>query len=280
MIEKFFDQEIKLARDDVAAITIKSNALGEDDKATAMYASIMQQISGNNPVVFERHCQMLCGLHARLVERIRQQQPEFSICRWKPKPGKDPVPLQRDIDILTVHAAGHAILPKFKAFVEDIASRVHGCEFGAGPRKRLWRSLEKRGVSVKVHATLLDGSTLIDVVRGTVNMTTYESGNSFLDYFIGCDTHEAAASAFSDAGFASTHGNIVIESVKNKWKKPAAGGWCCGQFYFYFAEDPHQHICELQVVHNDMQTARKGIPNQSYEAYSLNRCFGELLKVV
>ena len=285
----FFTREIGLAKLDIDAVTAKAGALGDDDKATAMYNDIMRQTSLDDPHsqppkfnnLFSRHYEKLCDLNTRLADRIRQQHPSgCKICRWVDKPGKDPVPLQRDTDVLSVHAAGHAILPYFKTLVEDIASTIPGCDFSAGPRKKLWRSLEKRGVSKNVLETLHDGSTLIDVVRGTVIMDSFDSGSSFLDYFMGCDEYEAPTSSYSSAGFAEKHGRIVIVSVKNKWKKPAAGGWCCGQLYFYFFDDPHQHICELQVVHNRMQAARKGIPNQSYEAYSLNRCFGELLKVV
>ena len=61
MIEIFFGREIQLAKDDVAAIKTKSNALGGEEKATAMYAKIMKQISEDHPTIFERHDQMLRG---------------------------------------------------------------------------------------------------------------------------------------------------------------------------------------------------------------------------
>ena len=79
---------------------------------------------------------------------------------------------------------------------------------------------------------------------------------------------------------AERHGNITIVRAKNKWAKPAAGGWCCGQIYFYFADDPDRHICELQVVDARMQRQRKSIPNQAYDKYARNRCFRELLCVI
>lgn len=170
------------------------------------------------------------------------------------------MPLQRNTDVLDVHAAGQKIMPTFHAFMEAIASVTPGCVFSAGPRKKLWCSLERRGVSRNVRETLRDGSTLIDIVRGTVVMDNFGCGKSFFKYLLGCDDHEAPLSEFSNTGFAGKHGSIAIVSIKNKWKKPAAGGWCCGQLYFYFVKDPQQHICELQVVHTQMQTARKEIP--------------------
>jgi len=42
----------------------------------------------------------------------------------------------------------------------------------AGPRKKIWRTLEKRGVTRDPHVTLQDGSKTIDIVRGTVEIGT------------------------------------------------------------------------------------------------------------
>jgi len=75
----------------------------------------------------------------------------------------------------------------------------------------------------------------------------------------------------SITALAREQGKIVLVGVKNKWKKPATGGWCCGQLYFYFEDDPDQHICELQIVHREMETLRKGIPSESYVHDSLAR---------
>ena len=60
-IEIFFGREIQLAKDNVAAIKTKSNALGADEKATAMYGKIMKQVSEDHPTIFEKHYQTLHG---------------------------------------------------------------------------------------------------------------------------------------------------------------------------------------------------------------------------
>ena len=276
----FFEQQIRFVKENTAEVQGKADELGSSSGGMAMYNDIMSQVKQGQPESFQQHFDKMDGLYTRVLERVRGQTQEQEICRWLDRQGKDPVPLQRDSDVFAVHAAGHGVLPKFKAFVGDITARIDGSSFETGPRKKMWRSLEKCGVTRDVQSTLRDGSKLIDIVRGTVNMGSqgFSNGNSFLDYFLGCDKYEN--SDYQGAGFAAKHGQVVVVGVKNKWKKPAAGGWCCGQLYFYFTSDPQQHICELQMVHSRMQTARKDIPNQSYEAYSRNRCFSELLSVI
>ena len=217
-------------------------------------------------------------LATRVEARLRDQPPgDDAVCRWADTPGKAPAPLQRDVGILDVHRAGTAVLTRFKRFVQDIATGTD-CKFGAGPRKKLWRTIEKRGISTDVGASLRDGSAVIDIVRGTVTMDDFGNGNQFLDFLLGCDPSEG--SEFEAAGYAERHGNITIVLSKNKWTKPATGGWCCGQIYFYFADDPDRHICELQIVDARMQRQRKSIPNQAYDKYSRNRCFRELLSII
>lgn len=69
MTELFFFGEIRLAKCDVAAIKMKAAALDVSDKdkatATAMYQSIMQDITQDDQVVFDRHCKILQDLNIR-----------------------------------------------------------------------------------------------------------------------------------------------------------------------------------------------------------------------
>ena len=272
-IRFFFEAQIDLARETISILQAKASNLG-DGNSQRMYTAIMSDL--RKDPYFNSHFAKVQELAVRVEKRVRgQAQDSDTICRWQEVARKAPVPLQRQKDVFYIQAAGSSVLPRFKAFVKLLAEKTC-CIFSVGKRKRMWRCFEKLGICKT--ASLGDGSKVVDIVRGTVE-AGFDAASSFLDYFMGCDEHETD-SPYSGAGFAAAHGNIVIVSVKNKWRKPTTGGWCCGQLYFYFVNDPAQHICELQVVHTRMQIARKDIPNQSYATYSQARSFQELLSIV
>ena len=272
-VKLFLEAQIVIAMESIDILEAKASNFGDGD-SQRMYTAIMSDL--RNDPYFNSHFAKVQELAARVEERVRgQTQDSDTICRWQEVPRKAPVPLQRQKDVFHIQAAGSSVLPRFSAFVKQLAENS-SCTFSVGKRKKMWRCFEKLGICKT--ASLGDGSKLVDVVRGTVE-GSFEAASSFMDYFMGCDEHETD-SPYRSAGFAKQHGHIVIVGVKNKWYTPTTGGWCCGQLYFYFATDPAQHICELQVVHTRMQIARKGVPNQSYAAYTQARSFEELLSVV
>ena len=61
--------------------------------------------------------------------------------------------------------------------------------------------------------------------------------------------------------------------------QPSAGGWRDCMINFYFKTDPNQHICELQLAHSQMYTARKQFPghavyNKVRNAMEMSKLFG------
>ena len=86
-----------------------------------------------------------------------------------------------------------------------------------------------------------------------------------------------------DTSMASTPSLTAVGTVwcKNKWGEgnAANGGWQCGHVYFYFADDLTKHVCELQMVHTQMQTIRKEIPAPAYKQYGSSRAIGQLISV-
>ena len=272
--ETFFQAQIDHARANRALLQKQATALV--DNSQAMYTATMQQV--RRAPGFEEHHDKMQQLEARVSSRVRGQPPgSHTVCRWADNPGKAPKPLQQNDSILDIHRTGNAVLLRFKRFVQGIADTWEGkdCNFDAGPRKKLWRTIEKRGISTDVGASLRDASAVIDIVRGTITMDDFGNGNQFLDFLLGCDP--SAGSVFEATGYAEQHGTITIVLVKNKWIKPAAGGWCCGQIYFYFVDDPNRHICELQIVAARMQRQRKKIPNQAYDKHvSLSSSMGRM----
>jgi len=64
--------------------------------------------------------------------------------------------------------------------------------------------------------------------------------------------------------------------VKNRFKQPTPSGWADILINFSFASDPDQHICEIQLVHTGMLTARKHC--NAHTAYAKFRSALELLE--
>ena len=71
----------------------------------------------------------------------------------------------------------------------------------------------------------------------------------------------------------------AIELVRMKdrfFAVPSPGGWRDCMVCFVVKDDPHKHVCEVQLVHHDLLTARKGLPGHSI--YNRTRNAGELLE--
>ena len=71
---------------------------------------------------------------------------------------------------------------------------------------------------------------------------------------------------------------IVLTRCKDRFlEAPSAGGWRDCMLNFYLKSDPKKHICELQLVHAQMLTARKGLPGHA--VYNRVRNASELLGI-
>jgi len=52
----------------------------------------------------------------------------------------------------------------------------------------------------------------------------------------------------------------VVVRVKDRFKHPSGGGWRDVMINFYVVSDGTKHVCEVQLVHKSLLTARKGLP--------------------
>lgn len=55
---------------------------------------------------------------------------------------------------------------------------------------------------------------------------------------------------------ASERGEIRLLRIKMRFHEPSDGGWRDALVNFVFADDPREHVCELQVIHEKMMTIR------------------------
>jgi hypothetical protein len=58
--------------------------------------------------------------------------------------------------------------------------------------------------------------------------------------------------------------DIVVTRIKDRFlTSPSGGGWRDCMLNFYLKEDSNQHVCEVQLVHEQMMTARMGLPGHA-----------------
>merc|ERR1719265_2831976 len=57
---------------------------------------------------------------------------------------------------------------------------------------------------------------------------------------------------------------VAIVRMKERFEEsPTSGGWRDCMLNLYFKEDPHRHICELQLVHQRILVARTSMPGHA-----------------
>ena len=69
-------------------------------------------------------------------------------------------------------------------------------------------------------------------------------------------------------------GRVVVVRVKDRIRQPSSGGWRDVMINLYVASDPDRHVCEIQVAHAKMLTARVGL--DGHAIYGKQRNASEL----
>ena len=87
----------------------------------------------------------------------------------------------------------------------------------------------------------------------------------------------AGVAAISNALIAlSNDGVVTVRRIKDRFATPTAGGWRDLMVNVVIADDPRQHVCEVQISHEMMLTARKGLPGHAI--YAIVRNASELIE--
>ena len=71
-------------------------------------------------------------------------------------------------------------------------------------------------------------------------------------------------------------GALRVVRIKDRFAQPSAGGWRDLMVNFVLVGDATRHVCEVQVVHEMMLTARKGLPGHAI--YGIVRSAMELIE--
>ena len=79
-------------------------------------------------------------------------------------------------------------------------------------------------------------------------------------------------------GLLALHGAgaLTVVRIKDRFAQPSAGGWRDLMVNFVLVGDATRHVCEVQVVHEMMLTARKGLPGHAI--YGIVRGAMELIE--
>lgn len=154
---------------------------------------------------------------------------------------------QTTTDPATLFQQAAVIQAGYQQIVRDIAAAVDGIQASEvslpSALKKMGRIIEKTILKRKKDQG--NANKVCDIVRGMIT----------------CDNMSQVASVID--GICSSDA-IVVTRVKDRFfTAPSAGGWRDCMINFYIASDPNQHICEIQLVHKMMLTARKGLPGHA-----------------
>ncbi|KAH8068952.1 hypothetical protein JL720_12161 [Aureococcus anophagefferens] len=146
--------------------------------------------------------------------------------------------------------------------------------------KGFWRVAEKMGMHPdgggydRAHV-----AELLDVVRGSLCFENMKHLQNALLLLQCCDVTDA------DTPDVVMDQRIEIVRVKNRFIEPTSGGWADAMINFRFVSSDKRwthgagdvgHICELQLIHNDMLMVRKDWG--AHESYSIFRTSIQLLE--
>merc|ERR1719201_1622886 len=194
--------------------------------------------------------------------------------------------------VVTLLDSACAVDDRYGHFVAMLATKS-GAEYIPSPLKGLLRISEKLWLRPttnpnpqKPFFSRGDCANVFDVVRGMVVCSSMHMMNICLGLLAACDINiwrglpVARGSMGQDDVTAAQAAGIVEElnifRLKNRFKQPTSSGWADIMINFSFASDPDQHICELQLVHKSMFTARKHC--NAHTEYAKFRTAQELLK--
>ena len=148
----------------------------------------------------------------------------------------------------------------FASLLDAARQTIAGADVSVAPLKKMSRTIEKSLLRPEAERRgEVDG--ILDVVRG---MVTCGSMNDL----------KAALAFFSEAD----HGWKIVR-VKNRFTgERTSGGWADCLLNIVRSDDPHQHICEVQLVHESMLLLRKRLGG--HDAYHRYRTADEVLLVI
>lgn len=161
--------------------------------------------------------------------------------------------LSADIVELYQHAA--LIKPKYDQLLQDLQTTCM-VNYGFSVELQLPSQLKKSSRIVEKaavrHTYPGDASNVCDIVRGMLTVCKMLHVTYILQEL-------------------SSNQSIAFVRIKERFlEAPSGGGWRDLMVNFYFRDDPHRHVCEVQLAHELMVTARKGLPGHVIYGHTRN----------
>ena len=167
--------------------------------------------------------------------------------------------LQIKTTLEDLYLAAHRVMPRFRLFMEDVATRSRAMQgSGVAPMKSMYRSMEKAAFRADGEQWSVD--CVLDVVRGSLR---FESMRAFTRCLQIIGNYEG----------------VQIRRLKDRFSNPTASGWRDCLLNISFTDDPDKFICEVQLVHHHMMNAEE-TGTMDYNDLITHRSASELLRIV
>ena len=126
---------------------------------------------------------------------------------------------------------------------------------------------------------MLDASTLVDVLRGSLKCPDFTEITFILEMLLQLDVRMGDPAKAKAAGLDLEKFQIFLIRVNDRFTTPTSGGWADCMVNFRFArDDDTQHVMELQLQHQQMLVVRK--EGKAHNQYNSFRSAFELLETV
>jgi len=173
--------------------------------------------------------------------------------------------------LFALYDSGRGAYDLFHKFLEKAAKHVPGAKcYKKGKKedklpgmKGIYRVVEKGMFKYNRDGRVeLNLSKVRDLVRGGIIHRKMWGLAEVVNYF--AERHKS--------------GEITICRIKDRFSHPSASGWTDMMINFSLADDPGQHVCEVQLIHSKMFIQRT--VQEGHTAYNRFRAAQELLITV
>ena len=219
----------------------------------------MQKLRGTLLTKFSEVYQVVYDNLVQPEDGFAEFNAQAALCASK-APQQKPRQETQALDELYETGAVSARTP-FASLLDAARQRLpDDAEVSVAPLKKMPRTIQKSMLRADA-ARRGNVDDILDVVRGMVICATMSELGDALTFF-------------SEAN----HGWKIVR-VKNRFAAPTSGGWADCLLNIVRSDDPHQHVCEVQLVHKKMLVLR-GEDMGGHDAYNQYRRADELLLAI
>ena len=240
-----------------------------DELRSVLKSAIAERINLAQSLVTECHTAIIAGADAftavydsvfgaieltegKGIEELRAElSDERRAARVK---GGGAAPQQRMSELIELYTDAAAARPLASAIVKQIAAQVGVMAPAEPPLKATTRILEKSMLRPEAPGQC---ERICDIVRDMLTAETADVLARVVRAFLDCE-------------------DIEVVRVKDRFRFPSGGGWRDVMINYIVKADKAKHVCEVQLVHAKLLTARKGL--DGHAIYNAVRNANELLE--